>query len=40
MRNDRYAFFRKEDIAVGPQITLTAALMFVLQSSDRARALI
>jgi hypothetical protein len=40
MRNDRYAFFKKEDIAVGPQITLTAALMFVLQSSDRARALI
>lgn len=40
MRNDQYAFFKKEDIAVGPQIMLTAALMFVLQSSDRARALI
>ena len=39
-RNDSYAFFKKEDIAVGPQIMLTAALMFVLQSSDRARALI
>lgn len=39
-RNDSYAFFKKEDIAVGPHIMLTAALMFVLQSSDRARALI
>jgi hypothetical protein len=39
-RNDRYAFFKKEDIAVGPQIMLTAVLMFVLQSSDRARALV
>jgi hypothetical protein len=40
MRNDQYAFFKKEDIAVGPAIMLTAALSFVLLTSERSRQLV
>lgn len=39
-RNDQYAFFKKEDMAVGPQLMLTAALTFVVVTTDRARALV
>ena len=39
-RNDQYAFFKKEDMAVGPQLMLTAALTFVVVSTDRAHALV
>jgi len=39
-RNDQYAFFKKEDMAVGPQLMLSAALTFVVVSTDRARALV
>jgi hypothetical protein len=39
-RNDKYALFKKEDMAVGPQLMLTAALTYVVLTTDRARALI
>lgn len=39
-RNDKYAFFKKEDMAVGPQLMLTAALTFVVVSTDRAHSLV
>lgn len=39
-RNDRYALFKKEDVAVGPQLMLTAALTYTILTTDRARALI
>jgi len=39
-RNDRYTSFRKEDIAVGIELMLTACLMFVLITTDRALALL
>lgn len=39
-RNDRYAQFRKEDLAVGLDLTLTACLMFVVLTTDRAATLI
>src|SRR5204863_525307 len=39
-RNDQYAFFKKEDMAVGPQMMLTAALTFVVVSTDRAHSLV
>ena len=35
-RNDQYAKFRKEDIAVGLDLALTACLMFVVLTTDRA----
>lgn len=38
-RNDKYAFFKKEDMAVGPQLMLTAALTYVIITTDRAREL-
>jgi len=38
-RNDRYTSFRKEDIAVGLELMLTACLMFVVLTTDRALAL-
>ncbi|MEA2414580.1 MAG: hypothetical protein QOI58_1237 [Thermoanaerobaculia bacterium] len=39
-RNDRYAKFRKEDLAVGIEILLTACLMFLALTSDRATNLV
>lgn len=39
-RNDRYTAFRKEDMAVGLELMLTACLMFVVLTTDRALALI
>ncbi|MEW6378910.1 MAG: hypothetical protein AB1611_04815 [bacterium] len=39
-RNDQYAKFRKEDIAVGLDLTLTACLMFVVLTTDRAAKLL
>lgn len=39
-RNDRYTFFKKEDMAVGPQLILTASLMFIVLTSDRALSLL
>lgn len=39
-RNDKYAFFKKEDMAVGPQLMLTAILTYVVVATDRARDLI
>ena len=39
-RNDQYAFFKKEDMAVGPQLMLTSALTFVVVSTDRAHNLV
>jgi hypothetical protein len=39
-RNDKYALFKKEDMAVGPQLMLTAALTYVVLTIDRARALV
>ena len=39
-RNDQYAFFKKKEMAVGPQLMLTAALTFVVVSTDRAHALV
>lgn len=38
-RNDGYAFFKKEDMAVGPQLMLTAALTYVVLTTDKARTL-
>jgi hypothetical protein len=39
-RNDQYALFKKEDMAIGPQLMLTAALTYVVVTTDRARSLI
>lgn len=39
-RNDRYTTFRKEDLAVGLELMLTACLMFVLLTTNRALALV
>jgi hypothetical protein len=39
-RNDRYAKFRKEDLAVGIELLLTACLTFVALTSDRAASLL
>ncbi|MDX6528133.1 MAG: hypothetical protein QOH41_423 [Blastocatellia bacterium] len=39
-RNDRYASFRKEDMAVGLELMLTACLLFVVLTTDRALALL
>jgi hypothetical protein len=39
-RNDQYATFSKEDIAVGLQLVLTACLMLVTLTTDRALVLI
>lgn len=38
-RNDRYASFRKEDLAVGLDLMLTACLLFIVLTSDWAIAL-
>lgn len=38
-RNDQYAKFTKEDLAVGLDLMLTACLMYVLITTDRAVAL-
>jgi hypothetical protein len=35
-RNDQYAKFKKEDIAVGVNLTMTACVMFVVLTTDRA----
>lgn len=35
-RNDQYAKFRKEDIAVGLDLILTACLMYVVLTTERA----
>lgn len=35
-RNDQYAKLKKEDFAVGLDLTLTACLMFVVLTTDRA----
>lgn len=39
-RNDQYPAFKKEDIAIGIQLMLTACLSFVVITSDRAFTLI
>lgn len=39
-RNDRYSSFRKEDLAVGLELMLTAGLMFVVLTTDRALMLL
>lgn len=39
-RNDQYAKFRKEDFAVGLELFLTACLMFVVLTTDKALALV
>lgn len=39
-RNDQYAFFKKEDMAVGPQLVFTSILTYIVITSDRARNLI
>jgi hypothetical protein len=38
-RNDQYAKFRKEDLAVGLELILTALLLFVAATTDQAIAL-
>lgn len=38
-RNDQYKAFSKEDLAVGLELMLTACLMFVLLTTDRALAI-
>jgi len=38
-RNDQYTPFRKEDLAVGLELVLTACLTYVVVTSDRAIAL-
>ena len=35
-KNDRYSKFKKEDLAVGLELILTAFLMFVVITTDRA----
>ena len=39
-RNDQFSKFRKEDVAIGLELMMTAALMFVLLTSDRAATLV
>jgi len=39
-RNDQYTAFRKEDVAIGLELMLTACLMFVVLTTDRALALL
>lgn len=39
-RNDQYSKFRKEDLAVGLQLMLTACLMVVVVTTDRSVALV
>ena len=39
-RNDQYAKFRKEDIAIGLELALTGCLMFVVLTTDRAAQLV
>jgi hypothetical protein len=39
-RNDQYAKFRKEDVAVGLDLILTAVLMLLVLTTDRAVALV
>jgi len=39
-RNDRYSSFQKEDLAVGLELMLTACLLFVVFTTDRALALL
>jgi hypothetical protein len=39
-RNDQYAKFKKEDIAVGLDLALTACLMFVVLTTDKSVQLI
>ena len=39
-RNDRYAKFRKEDLAIGIELLLAACLTFVAATSDQAVALV
>lgn len=39
-RNDQFAKFRKEDLAVGLDLALTACLMFVVLTTERAINLI
>ena len=39
-RNDQYAKFSKEDLAVGLELVLTACLMFVVITTDKAVDLI
>jgi hypothetical protein len=39
-RNDHYPSFRKEDMAVGLDLMLTAALTFLVLTSDRAFKLV
>lgn len=38
-QNDKYARFRKEDLAVGPELAVTAVIAIVLYSSSLAQAL-
>ena len=38
-RNDRYATFKKEDLAVGLDLIVTACLLFVVLTTDRAISL-
>ncbi len=40
LRNDGYALFKKEDVAVGPQLMLTAALTYVVLTTERARSIV
>lgn len=39
-RNDQYAKFRKEDLAVGLELIMTACLTFVVLTSDKAFELV
>jgi hypothetical protein len=38
-RNDKFASFKKEDVAVGLDLWLTALLLFIVTSSERATRL-
>jgi hypothetical protein len=39
-RNDQYSVFKKEDLAVGLDLVLTACLMYVVLTTDRAVLLV
>jgi len=39
-RNDQYAKFKKEDMAVGLELGLSACLMFIVLTTDKAKKLI
>jgi hypothetical protein len=39
-RNDQYSKFKKEDMAIGLNLALTACLMFVVLTTDRAAKLL